>query len=194
LISLASAAGLGRIGFRIDLFREVIRVSAGSRWQIRIYGKYRVLGKNIVVLEGGLVTLTTTEGWCSWISQFSVFASVSQKLAEDAANGVLGLVAVPLDEVYAAESGRSRPTPEYTVLRRFIALPPDYALGLAEGERMPVDSPEVERAAELMQLRGIARVEGGFIRLVSEDARRSIMRQVKRIMMEEEAVMGKVLG
>ncbi|MEM0235329.1 hypothetical protein [Thermofilum sp.] len=169
-------------------------MSAGSRWQIRIYGKYRVLGKNIIVLEGGLVTLTTTEGWCSWISQFSVFASVSQKLAEDAANGVLGLVAVPLDEVYAAESGRSRPTPEYAVLRRFIALPLDYALGLAEGESMPVDSPEVERAAELMQLRGIARVEGGFIRLVSEDAKRSIMRQVKRIMMDEEAVLKKVLG
>lgn len=161
---------------------------------IEVFGRYEVLGRDLILYLGGGVILNYIEDRCSNIRPYSVFASTSIEFAEKVVNRVMGLVAVPLDEVYLAESGRCDLLPDYIGLYRFVALPLDCALALAEGEPVPIDAPELEEAAELMAYRGIIALERGFMRLVSDEVREAIMRQAKRIIEEEGRILEKACG
>lgn len=161
---------------------------------MQVFYKYEVLGRGVVLYLGGGVILHYLLDACSRVQPFSVFTSTSPEFAEEVMNEVMGMVAVPLDEAYLAETVGGAAPAEFVGLYRFVALPLDYALGLAGGEPMPVDTPELERAAELMAHRGIAAIERGRMRLASDEVRRAILRQAERIVEAEGRIMERALG
>lgn len=175
-----------RIRFRV---REASILGCYAPGPVRIVGGVLVAGfpdglKAVVEFHMG-------EGdFCRTPKPLMVFESSSRRFAEHVANELVGLVAVPLDEMYVSGIEDS----DYMGFYRFAALPPDLAADLASGAAVPVEEPEFERAASLMADRGIAKLEGGCIRLTDESIAKSIVRQLERVWRREKAVLEGVRG